>query len=306
MELNGKHRSVEGIGHHIAGVSEQIQKLCRAGVQNLPGFGMNFLPDAAQLYHRQASLLMQLRDIGRQRAGAADAVTQDIPAGGIVRRVVGHGGPLVRSEQQGGIQHHRHIPAGRLADNLTALRFPDGKVGEAVQIAFQLRLHPVGDSRDPKGRRVGNAPFPGKDSEKHRVETAVREDLRIPDLVAAGQDQIIGQFRVRQRVKTIIVMRGDAEMIPAELFKPAVALCQSLVVEGGVGVVGGGTKAGRPFEQGVILINEIVHDLAVPAEAFHGPFRGCRLKQSAIMMNMVKCDKSRFQRNNSLSVTSDP
>ncbi len=61
VELNGKHRPVEGIGHHIAGISEQTQKLRRAGIQDLPGLGMNLRPDAAQLHHRQPRLRRRLR-----------------------------------------------------------------------------------------------------------------------------------------------------------------------------------------------------------------------------------------------------
>ena len=90
-------------------------------------------------------------------------------------------------------------------------------------------------------------------------------------------------------------------MVPAELLKPPVTLRQRLIVQGRVSVMGGGTQAGGPLEQGVILVDKIVHDLAVPAEMLHGPLRGRRLKQGPVMVNMIKGDKSRFQRSNFLS-----
>ena len=56
-------------------------------------------------------------------------------------------------------------------------------------------------------------------------------------------------------------------MVPAELLKPPVTLRQRLIVQGRVSVMGGGTQAGGPLEQGVVLIDEVVNDLTVPAKA---------------------------------------
>ena len=301
MELDGEHRAVEGVGDYISGVPEQVQELRRTGVQNLPGLGVDLLPDAAQLHHRQARLPAEPVDIGRQRPGAADAVAEDIPAGGIVCRMVGHGGPLLRRQQQRGVQHHRHVPARRVPDDLPALGLPDGDVGKAVQIALQLRPHPLGDHGDAEGGSVGDAALFRKGAEKHRVEPAVRENFRIPDLVAAGEDQVIGQLRGGQLVKAPIAVRRNVEMVPAELLKPPVALREGLVMQGGVDIVGGGAQASGPLEESVVLVDKVVHDLAVPAEMLHGPLRGRRLKQGPVMVNMIKGDKSRFQRSNFLS-----
>ncbi len=72
-------------------------------------------------------------------------------------------------------------------------RLPDGEMGKAVQVALQLRLHPLRDSGDAEGGGVGNAALLGKRAEKHRVKAAVRENFRVPDLVAAGENHIVGQ-----------------------------------------------------------------------------------------------------------------
>ena len=206
VELDGEHRAVEGIGDHIIRVPEQVQELRRTGVQDLPGLGVDLLPDAAQLHHRQSRLPAEPVDVGRQRPGTADAVAENIPPGGIVCRMVGHGGPLLRRQQQRGVQHHRHVPSGHVPDDLPALGLPDGDMGKAVQVALQLRPHPLGNHGDAEGGGVGNAALLRKGAEEHRVEPAVRENFRIPDLVAAGEDQVIGQFRGGQLVKAFIAM----------------------------------------------------------------------------------------------------
>ena len=90
-------------------------------------------------------------------------------------------------------------------------------------------------------------------------------------------------------------------MVPAELLKPPVTLRQRLIVQGRVSVMGGGTQAGGPLEQGVVLIDEVVNDLTVPAKVLHSPLRGRRLKQSAVMVDMIEGNKSRLQRNDFLS-----
>ena len=67
-------------------------------------------------------------------------------------------------------------------------------------------------------------------------------------------------------------------MVPAELLKPPVTLRQRPIVQGRVSVMGGGTQAGGPLEQGVVLIDEVVNDLAVPAKALHSPLHGDHLE----------------------------
>ena len=147
---------------------------------------------------------MEPFQIGRQRAGTADAVAEDVAALGVIGRVIGHGVPLVRRQQQGGVQHHRGVLPGDIPDDGAPLSLPGGEVGKAVQIALQLRLHPLRDNRDAEGGRVGNAALLRKGAEEHRVEPAVRENFRIPDLVAAGEDQVIGQRPLGQLVKAPI------------------------------------------------------------------------------------------------------
>ena len=123
---------MEGIGHHIGSISEQAQKLRRARIQDLPGLGVYPSADAAELHHRQSRLRRQTLHIGRQGAGSADAVAENVPAGGIVRRVVRHGSPLLRCQQQRGVQHFRRLSAGRVRDNGAALPLPGGKMGKAL------------------------------------------------------------------------------------------------------------------------------------------------------------------------------
>ena len=278
VELDGEHRAMEGIGDNIGGILEQAQKFRRTGIHDLLRLGIDLLADTTKLHHRQSRLLMEPFQIGRQRAGTADAVAEDVAALEVIGRVIGHGVPLVRRQQQGGVQHHRGVLPGDIPDDGAPLSLPGGEVGKAIQIALQLRLHPLRDGRNTEGRCVGNAALLGKRTEKHRVEPAVREDLGVPDLVAAGEDQVIGQRPPGQLVKAPIAAIRDPQMVPAELLKPPVTLRQRLIVQGRVSVMGGGTQAGGPLEQGVVLIDEVVNDLAVPAKALHSPLCGRRLK----------------------------
>ena len=195
---------MEGIGDNMSGILEQAQKFRRTGIHDLLRLGMDLLADAAKLHHRQSRLLMESFQIGRQRAGTADAVAEDVATLGVIGRVIGHGVPLVRRQQQGGVQHHRGVLPGDVPDDGAPLSLPGGEVGKAVQIALQLRLHPLRNGGHAEGWCVGNAALLGKRTEKHRVEPAVREDLGVPDLVAAGEDQVIGQRPLGQLVKAPI------------------------------------------------------------------------------------------------------
>ena len=156
MELDGEHRPVEGVGAHIGGVPEQAQELRRPRAEDAAGLGMDLLPRAAQLHHRQARLLRQAADIGCQRPGAADAVAEDVALTGAA--VSGHGRPVRLGQQQGGIQHHWYVLADDVPDDGLALPLPDREMGEGLQISPQRFLHPVGDAGDAEGGGIGDLP----------------------------------------------------------------------------------------------------------------------------------------------------
>ena len=304
LELDGEHRPVEGIRTDIAGVLEQAQEFRGARVQHAGGLGVDLLPDAAQLDHRQARLLRQTLDIGRQGARLTDAVAENIAAGAVQRRR--HGGPLLRRQQQRGVQHHGDVLPRDLLHDLAALPLPDGDVGETLQIAPQLLLHALRDMGDAEGRRVGDLPPGGEGAEEHRVEPAVREDLRVPDLVAAGEDQVIGQLRAAQLLQTLEPVAGDAEIVPGKALEPLIAVPQGLVVQRRVDVRRRAAHAGGLAEQVVVLVDVIVDDLARTAQGLHRPLRGRGLQQRPIVVDMIKGDKSCLQTKDFLSVTSGP
>ena len=302
---------MEGVGAHGGSVGEQAQKFRRARVQDAPGLGVDLLPDAAQLHHRQSRLRRQSPDVGLQSAGAADAVTQQVSAPGRgplsgEGLVGGHGPPLVRRQQQRGVQDHLRLPAGQVPDDPPALLFPDGQVGEAVQIAPQLRLHLLRDPWDAEGGGVGDLPPVGEITEEHRVEPAVWKDLGVPDLVAAGEDHIVGQLRRPQLLQTLEAVGGDPQMLPGKGLEPAVPGLQRPVVQGGVGVVGGAAQALGGLEEGVVLIDIVVNDLTLASQGLHRPLRGAGLEQGAVVMDMVKGHKSDLQARDFLSLTSGP
>ena len=308
MELDGKHGAVEGIGADVAGVLEQGQELRRARVQDAPGLGVDLPADAAQLDHRQARPLRQLADVGLQGAGLADAVAEYIPLGGIFfcagipLRGICHGSPLVRVQQQGGVQHHGEVLPGDLPQDLPPLGLPCGHMGEIFQIVPQLRLHLLRNGGNAEGGGVGDLPPVRKGAEKHRVEMPVRENLRVPDLVAAGEDQIVGQFCVAQLLQALKAVAGDAQMIFGEFFKPLVAGLQSLVMQGRVGIRRQAAQTRGSAEQGVILVDIIVYDLALRPQGLHSPLGRRRLQQGTVMVDMIKGDKSCFQEKASFPV----
>ncbi len=69
-----------------------------------------------------------------------------------------------------------------------------------------------------------------------------------------------------------------------------------LVMKGRVGVHGGGGQAVGPAEEVVVLIDVIVYNLTFSAQGLHRPLRGRRLEQCSVMVNVIKGDKSCFQR----------
>lgn len=135
---------------------------------------------------------------------------------------------------------------------------------------FSSSRHPLRDGGDAEGRRIGDAASVGKAAEKHRVKAPVREDFGIPYLVTAGNDEVVGQRLPRQRVKVLKAAGRNPQVLPAELLKPLIPAAQRRIVQGGVGIVGGGTEAGGTAEQRIVLIDKVVNDLAVPAEVLHG------------------------------------
>ena len=101
-------------------------------------------------------------------------------------------------------------------------------------------------------------------------------------------------------------MAGDAQVLLGKLLEPLVAGLQRRVVQGGVNVGGGTAQAGGSAEEVVVLVDVIVHDLALAAAALHGALRGVGLEQGAVVMDMVKGDKSCLQLRDFLSVMADP
>ena len=184
---------------------------------------------------------------------------------------------------------------GPAPDDPLALLFPDGEVGKLAQIPRQLLLHLLGDPGDTEGGGVGDLPLIGEGAEEHRVEPAVREDLGVPDLVAAGEDQVVGQLCRPQLLQALIAVPADAQPLPGKALKPLVAGLERGIVQCGVGVVGSTAQAGGTAEEAVILVDVVVDDLALAAQGFHRPLRGIGLKQRPVMVDMVKGHKSCFQ-----------
>ena len=292
LELDGEHRSVEGVGAHIGGIPEQTQKLRRTGAENAAGLGVDLLAYAAQLHHRQPRLLRQAADIGCQGVGAADAIAEDIaPARA---SVPGRGRPIRSLQQQRGIQYHRHVLPGDVPDNALPLPLPDGQVGEGLQIGPQLLLHAVRDAGDAEGWGIGDLSLVGEGPEEHRVEPAVGEDLRVPNLVTAGEQHIVGQLRLPQLLQALVAAAGNVQILPGKCLKPLVSGLQRAIVQGGVGVMGGASQAGGPLEQGVVLVHVVVDDLAFAPQGRHRPLRGVSLQHGAVVMDMVKGQQSCF------------
>lgn len=67
-----------------------------------------------------------------------------------------------------------------------------------------------------------------------------------------------------------------------------------------VRVCGGAAKPRWFSEQSVILIYIIIQNLAFAAQALHRPLRGIGLEQRAVMVDVVKGDKSDFHKESPL------
>ena len=170
-------------------------------------------------------------------------------------------------------------------------------MGEPCEVPPQLFLHIRWDVGNSKGGGVGNVPPVGERAEKDRVKPAVRENLWVPDLVAAGENHIIGQRRVPQLRKASKPVGRDAQMFLRELLKPLIPAAQSLVMQGGMNVGGGAAKTGGPAKKGIVLVDKIVNDLTGVAQGFHRPFRGRSLQGGSIVVDMIERDKSCVQAN---------
>ena len=285
---------MEGVRADVGGVFEEAQELRRARVEDHLGLGVDPPPGAAELDHRQAGLPGQALDIGLQGSRGADAVAEDIapPNGGLRRQ----GGPVLRRQQQGGVQDHGDLPPGDFPDDLPALALPDGDVGEGREVAFQLLLHAVGHPGHAEGGGVGDLPQGGEGAEEDGVKAPVGEDDGVPDLVAAGDQQVVGQGGAPQLLQAPVAARRQGQVGLGEGLEPQPALPQGRVVEGAVGVPGGPAGAGRGLEDADVLVDEIVDGLAVPAQGGQGPLGGHGLENGPVVVQMVEGDKSRFQK----------
>ena len=203
--------------------------------------------------------------------------------------------PLLPIQQQRGIQHHRHSLAGDFLHDGLSLPLAGGDVREVLQITPQFLLHLLRHMGDSERGGVGNL-SPGREGpEEHRVKVAVREDLGVPDLVAAGENEIIGQFGVLQFLKTLKPVAGDTQILFCKGLKALVAVFQRSIMQGRVNIRRGAAEAGGLAEKGVVLIDVVVNDLARSAAALYGALCGISLQQRTVMMDMIKGDKSCFQ-----------
>ena len=85
------------------------------------------------------------------------------------------------------------------------------------------------------------------------------------------------------------------QILPGKFLKPVIPGLQRPVMQRGMGVGEQGGGAGRPAVEGVILIDVVVNDLALAPQGLHGANRGRRLELGAVVMDVIKGHKSRFQ-----------
>ena len=220
---------MEGICADVGSILEQGQEFRRTGVKDLLRLGVGLPPGTAELDHRQSRLLCQAQDIGLQRAGAGNAVAENIPSppGHRLRR---QGGPFSRSQKQRGVQHYRRFPPGDLPDDLPALGLPDREVGETRKILAQLLLHPLRQAGHTEGGGVGDFPQRGKGAEEHRVKPPVGENDGVPNLVAAGDQQVIGQLRLTQFLPAFVAVGSQVQVSLGKRLKPLPALPEGGIV----------------------------------------------------------------------------
>ena len=95
-------------------------------------------------------------------------------------------------------------------------------------------------------------------------------------------------------------------MVLGKALEPLVAVPQRLVVQRRVDVRRRAAHAGGLAEQVVVLVDVVVDDLARTAQGLHRPLRGVGLEEGAVVMNMVKGDKSGLQSRDILSLMAGP
>ena len=220
-ELDGEDRAVEGVGADEAGPPEEAQKLGGSGVQHQPGPRHHRAADAAELDHGKAGLPRQGLDVGDQGVRAADAVAEDVAPG--EAGVLGDGAPILPPEEEGGVQDHGDGLARELPEDGLALGLPHGDVGEGGEVAPELVLHAVRDPGDAEGGGVGDLPPRREGAEEDGIEAVIREDGGVPDLIAAGEVDIVGEVRRLQLLKAPVAVRRQAELPGLEGVKALLA-----------------------------------------------------------------------------------
>ena len=179
-------------------------------------------------------------------------------------------------QQQKGVQHHRHGPAGvRLHDGLIPVS-AGGQVGKGGQIPAQLlRLL---RATAAEGGGVSDLPPPGESAEKDRVLFSAGESPGVPDR-AAGQDHVIRQLGALQLLQTGKAVPGDPGAGP--------------------GTAGGIFAAGRLNGLAVRLVGD---DLTGYAQSFRCPLQSGGPQQRAGLIRVVEGNKPCFQKETSFPV----
>ncbi|MPM43933.1 hypothetical protein SDC9_90611 [bioreactor metagenome] len=235
---------------------------------------MDLLPYTTQLDDGKPRLLLQTADIRLQRTGFADAVAEDISAG--LLRLRRQRAPVLLPQKQRGVQHHGRLSPADLPDNGLSSGLPGGEVGKVCQVLIQFILHSVRNAGNAKRGGVGNFPARRELAEKHRVKVTVGENLRIPDLVAAGEIDV-ARRRASQFLQASIPVLRDMQMADGEVLKPVVPFLHGVVVERRVSVRRSGAKAGGAAEQVVVLIHIVVENFTLASQLLHSPLGGAGL-----------------------------
>ena len=96
-------------------------------------------------------------------------------------------------------------------------------MGEGGEVALELVLHAVRDPGNTEGGGVGDLPPRREGAEEDRVEAVIREDGGVPDLVAAGEVDIVGEAGGFQLLKAPVAVRRQAELPGLEGVKALLA-----------------------------------------------------------------------------------
>ena len=109
-------------------------------------------------------------------------------------------------------------------------------MGERGQISAQFGFHAVGQAGQSERGRVGDFPRRGEHTEKYGVKTPVRENQRVPNLVAPGDEQVIGRIRFPQVVETLVTPLPDAENTLFKVVETVIAALHGGIMQGGMNV----------------------------------------------------------------------